>query len=124
MFLVDSHCHLDCLDYENEHRNLDDVINKAAGRDVRFMLAVATTLQGFSGLKALVSDRPEIALSCGVHPLNMEQPYEQATLLELASDPRVVALGKPDWTIFTRKKLHSSSNSSSLSGSISALAGS
>lgn len=26
MFLVDSHCHLDCLDYEKKHESVDDVM--------------------------------------------------------------------------------------------------
>ncbi len=44
MFLVDSHCHLDGLDYQTLHKNVDDVLAKAAARDVKFCLAVATTL--------------------------------------------------------------------------------
>lgn len=44
MFLVDSHCHLDGLDYESLHKDVDDVLAKAAARDVKFCLAVATTL--------------------------------------------------------------------------------
>jgi TatD DNase family protein len=43
MFLVDSHCHLDGLDYQTLHKNVDDVLAKAAARDVKFCLAVATT---------------------------------------------------------------------------------
>lgn len=46
MFLVDSHCHLDSLDYEKLHKNIDDVVEKAQQRDVQYMLAVATTLPG------------------------------------------------------------------------------
>jgi Tat protein secretion system quality control protein TatD with DNase activity len=46
MFLVDSHCHLDGLDYQSLHKNVDDVLAKAAARDVKFCLAVATTLPG------------------------------------------------------------------------------
>ena len=46
MFLVDSHCHLDSLDYEKLHKNIDDVVEKAQQRDVKYMLAVATTLPG------------------------------------------------------------------------------
>ncbi len=42
MFLVDSHCHLDGLDYESLHKDVDDVLAKAAARDVKFCLAVAT----------------------------------------------------------------------------------
>lgn len=41
MFLVDSHCHLDGLDYESLHKDVDDVLAKAAARDVKFCLAVA-----------------------------------------------------------------------------------
>jgi hypothetical protein len=32
MFLVDSHCHLDGLDYQTLHKNVDDVLAKAAAR--------------------------------------------------------------------------------------------
>jgi Tat protein secretion system quality control protein TatD with DNase activity len=39
MFLVDSHCHLDGLDYQTLHKNVDDVLAKAAARDVKFCLA-------------------------------------------------------------------------------------
>ena len=35
MFLVDSHCHLDGLDYQTLHKNVDDVLAKAAARDVK-----------------------------------------------------------------------------------------
>jgi TatD DNase family protein len=28
MFLVDSHCHLDGLDYQSLHKNVDDVLAK------------------------------------------------------------------------------------------------
>ncbi len=94
MFIVDSHCHLDGLDYEKNHRDLDDVIAKAAARDVKFMLAIATTLQGFHSLKALVGERENIALSIGVHPLNQEDPYDVEEFRRLAADPRVVALGE------------------------------
>ncbi|MDM3580342.1 metal-dependent hydrolase, partial [Proteus mirabilis] len=47
MFLVDSHCNLDSLDYEKLHKNIDDVVEKAQQRYVKYMLAVATTLPGF-----------------------------------------------------------------------------
>lgn len=94
MFIVDSHCHLDGLDYEKTHRDLDDVIAKAAARDVKFMLAIATTLPGFHTLKALVGERNNIALSCGVHPLNQDTPYDVEEFRRLAADERVVALGE------------------------------
>ncbi|QHM70636.1 metal-dependent hydrolase [Mixta intestinalis] len=94
MFLVDSHCHLDGLDYETLHKDVDDVLAKAAARDVKFMLAVATTLPGFRAMTQLLGDRPNIAWSCGVHPLNQEEEWDFAELRQLAADPRVVAMGE------------------------------
>lgn len=57
MFLVDSHCHLDGLDYQTLHKNVDDVLAKAAARDVKFCLAVATTLPGYRSMRELVGTR-------------------------------------------------------------------
>ena len=70
MFLVDSHCHLDGLDYQTLHKNVDDVLAKAAARDVKFCLAVATTLPGYRSMRELVGTRDNVVFSCGVHPLN------------------------------------------------------
>jgi len=94
MFLVDSHCHLDGLDYEKEHLNLAEVIDKAANRDVRFMLAVSTTLSAFPALQQMTAEYDNVALSCGVHPLNLDDDWDKDRLLRLASDPKVVALGE------------------------------
>ncbi len=94
MFLVDSHCHLDGLDYENLHQNVNDVLAKAAARDVKFMLAVATTLPGYKAMTQLIGNRPNVAYSCGVHPLNQNEPCDFAELRQLASDERVIAMGE------------------------------
>lgn len=94
MFLVDSHCHLDGLNYETLHKDVDDVLAKAAARDVKFMLAVATTLPGFKAMAQLLGDRPNVAWSCGVHPLNQDEEWDFAELAQLAADPRVIAMGE------------------------------
>ncbi|TKI07707.1 metal-dependent hydrolase [Martelella alba] len=94
MFLVDSHCHLDGLDYATLHRDVADVVTKARARDVRMMLAVATTLSGYRKMIALIGPRADVLVSCGVHPLNLDEPYDFGELRCLAADPRVVALGE------------------------------
>ena len=65
MFLVDSHCHLDGLDYQSLHKDVDDVLAKAAARDVKFCLAVATTLPGYRAMRDLVGVRDNVVFSCG-----------------------------------------------------------
>lgn len=94
MFLVDSHCHLDGLDYQTLHKNVDDVLAKAAARDVKFCLAVATTLPGYRSMRELVGRRDNVVFSCGVHPLNQDEPYEVETLRTLAAEEGVVAMGE------------------------------
>lgn len=94
MFIVDSHCHLDGLDYQNEHHDLADVVRKAEDNQVGFMLAVSTTLSQFPALKQLTAGFAQIALSCGVHPLNLDDDWDAKRLLQAAADPQVVALGE------------------------------
>ena len=94
MFLVDSHCHLDGLDYQSLHKNVDDVLAKAAARDVKFCLAVATTLPGYRGMRELVGERENVVFSCGVHPLNQDEAYDVEELRRLAAEEGVVAMGE------------------------------
>lgn len=103
MLFVDSHCHLDSLDYEKLHRDVDEVMCLAKARDVGFVLSIATTLPGFVSMVDLVGDRPDVAFSCGVHPLNLEQGYDYKELGRLASDKRVVALGETGLDYYYQK---------------------
>ncbi|VFS19596.1 metallodependent hydrolase [Enterobacter cancerogenus] len=48
MFLVDSHCHLDGLDYQSLHKDVDDVLAKAAARDVKILSGRRDHLTGLS----------------------------------------------------------------------------
>ena len=94
MFLVDSHCHLDGLDYQSLHKDVDDVLAKAAARDVKFCLAVATTLPGYRSMRELVGERDNVVFSCGVHPLNQDETYDVEELRRFAAEEGVVAMGE------------------------------
>ena len=94
MFLVDSHCHLDGLDYQSLHTDVNDALEKAAARDVKFFLAVATTLPGYRSLRDLVGERSDVAFSCGVHPLNQDEAYAVEDLRRMAAEEGVVAMGE------------------------------
>ncbi len=94
MFLVDSHCHLDGLDYQTLHTDVNDALSKAAACDVKFFLAVATTLPGYRGMRELVGERNDVVFSCGVHPLNQDETYDVEDLRRMAAEPGVVAMGE------------------------------
>ncbi|MDH2997764.1 metal-dependent hydrolase [Pasteurellaceae bacterium LFhippo2] len=95
LFIIDSHCHLDSLDYETRHKDVDEVIDNAKARGVQHMISICTTVGRFENMKNLTAHRPEVSLSCGVHPLNVEdEPFDYDKLMEYVQDPRVVAVGE------------------------------
>lgn len=95
MFIVDSHCHLDALDYENIHRNVADVVSKAKARGVKHLLAVGVTLARFERALPLLEPFDEISLACGVHPLDLDdEAYDAARLAQSAQHPKVIAIGE------------------------------
>lgn len=95
MFIVDSHCHLDALDYENLHRDIEDVIAKAQAREVKHILAVGVTLRRYEQIVDALKPFDSVSLSCGVHPLDLDdEPFDFERLLRLAADPKVVAIGE------------------------------
>lgn len=95
MFIVDSHCHLDSLDYENLHQNMDEVVEKAKQRDVQHLLSISTTLSGFEKLQTALAHRRDVSLSCGMHPLNVEdEDFDGQKMRQLASAEKVIAIGE------------------------------
>ncbi|MGR6981962.1 YchF/TatD family DNA exonuclease [Testudinibacter sp. P27/CKL/0425] len=95
MFIVDSHCHLDSLDYENLHRDMDEVVGKAKQREVQHLLSISTTLSGFEQLQTALAHRSDVSLSCGMHPLNVEdEPFDPQRMLQLVQAPQVIAIGE------------------------------
>jgi len=71
------------------------VIEKAKARGVGHIVSVCTTLGRFEAMKQLTAHRNDVSLSCGVHPLNVdEEPFDYDKLLAYAQDNKVVAIGE------------------------------
>jgi len=103
--LVDSHCHLDRLDYKKKHKSLDDVVNKAKAMGIDYLMSVCVTLKDYPAMAALIKGHDQIFSSCGVHPLyydekNQGQAFDEQLLLEYASDEKVVAIGETGLDFF------------------------
>ncbi|MFL7011558.1 YchF/TatD family DNA exonuclease [Enterovibrio norvegicus] len=92
--LVDSHCHLDKLDYDDLHTDVAEVIEKAKDRGVDYLLSVGVTLRSFPTMMDLIRPYPNVFASCGVHPLDIEEGFDFDQLRTLAADDRVVAIGE------------------------------
>lgn len=103
MYLIDSHCHLNLLDYKTEHKDIDDVLQKAKRNYVKYILSVSTSLSDFLKIKKNIKDYKNVFFSCGVHPLNIDRNYSLDRLYFFSSDKRVVALGETGLDYFKRK---------------------
>lgn len=102
MILIDSHCHLDSLDYSTT--DLTSVIQQAQQNSVQYCLSVATSLSGYQASKKQLSAYPNIFLSCGVHPLNLDdEPFDLALFEQLASEPEVIGLGETGLDYYYQK---------------------
>lgn len=91
--LVDSHCHLDFPELATQ---FDDVLAHMRGNQVAYALCAGVTLERFPQMLDLVRRERNLYAAVGVHP-DTEAPAEEPTLarlLELAADPKVVAIGE------------------------------
>jgi TatD DNase family protein len=91
---VDSHCHLDKLNYDDLHNGVEDVINKAKQANVTELLSVGVTLDSFPNMMEMIEPYENVYASCGVHPLDVESAFSLDTLRKYASHNKVVAIGE------------------------------
>jgi len=93
--LVDSHCHLDCIDLADFDNNFDNLIQHTQDCGVEHMLCVSINLKRYPDMLEQVRSYPNISVSAGMHP--MADEHDEFTvdhLIELATDEKVVAIGE------------------------------
>lgn len=97
-FLVDSHCHLASLTYEGKGAdNIHEVVKRASLCGVTHFLSIACTNADFKANEEIASLYDNIYLSCGIHPLNLDEDpnwSEQELISNLKSSDKVLALGE------------------------------
>lgn len=93
--LVDSHCHLDCIDLSQFDNQFDNLIQHSTDAGVEHMLCVSIDLKSYPDMLEKVRDYPNISVSAGLHPMADEaDEFSVEYLTELASDQKVVAIGE------------------------------
>ncbi len=94
MFLIDSHCHLDRLEL-NENQTLDSVLNDARGRGVGHFLNIGVERETFGDVLAIAEKYADVSCTVGVHPLyeGIHQ-HNVDWLSDAANHAKVVAIGE------------------------------
>ncbi|MFM2481135.1 TatD family hydrolase [Celerinatantimonas sp. YJH-8] len=105
--LIDSHCHLDRLNYESLHDNPQQVVELAKARGVGHMLCVSISLDEYQTMRTKLSGIQNISFSCGVHPLHAhETSIEPDRLKKLALESGVIAIGETGLDYFYSPETH------------------
>lgn len=91
--LVDSHCHLDFPDFADER---DAIVARALAAGVGHMVTISTRVRRFDEIRAIAEAYPQVYCSVGTHPHNAAEETDVTAeeLVELATHPKVVAIGE------------------------------
>jgi len=91
--LIDSHCHLDYLEAEDD---LDEIVARARAAGVAGMVTICTRVSEFDRIRAIAERYPDVYCSVGVHPHEAEKEgrIPSARLVALAAHPKVVGIGE------------------------------
>ncbi len=99
---IDSHCHLSFPELAGD---IDGVLERMRGAGVDGALNVCVTLEEFPDVARLAQAHPNLWASVGVHPDYREaREPDVATLVALARQPRVVAIGETGLDYFRLKE--------------------
>ncbi|MGE5466674.1 MAG: TatD family hydrolase [Ignavibacteria bacterium] len=90
--LVDSHCH---LDFPELAADIPAVLRRMDEAGVGWALCAGVTLERLPAVLALARDHANLFAAVGVHPDNEGgAEADEATLVGLAANPKVVAIGE------------------------------
>lgn len=102
MMLVDSHCHLDFPDFQDE---LPEIITRAGEAGIGRMVTISTRVAKFRQVLAVAEQFEPVFCSVGTHPHNAHEETDVTAeqLVELANHPKVVAIGEAGLDYFYRR---------------------
>ena len=102
--LVDSHCHINFSDFEND---LSHVLSRADSNGVEYLLCVCVDLPDAAQIICLTEQFPKIFGTVGVHPnteyLIAKEPSVD-DLQDVARHPKIVAIGETGLDYFRATK--------------------
>ncbi|MEI5638739.1 MULTISPECIES: TatD family hydrolase [unclassified Pseudoalteromonas] len=104
--IVDSHCHLDRLDFDKLGLSLEQVLANARQKQVEHFLCVSVTLEQFPDMLEKISQFDDVSASCGVHPLDQKDQLDVDKLRQLAAYDKVVAVGETGLDYYYAKDTH------------------
>ena len=102
--IVDSHCHLDFVDFDNDR---DKIISNAKKNNVNYFLTISVNLEDFEKVYKVTQNYENIWCTTGIHPNNvssninsMQLDEIQRNILTNLKNKKVVGLGETGLDFF------------------------
>lgn len=93
--LVDSHCHLDRLDFDSCGGSVDAALATARDSGVGRVLCISIDADNIPAVLAIAEAHDQVSATVGVHPLHVaENPVTAAALRHWAEQPSVIGIGE------------------------------
>jgi TatD DNase family protein len=91
--LVDSHCHLDFKDFDEDR---DAVLQRARAAGVGLMVTISTKITQAQSIIDLADAHADLACTVGIHPheAGTEPETSAAELAKIAAHPKVIGIGE------------------------------
>ncbi|CUR53212.1 TatD family hydrolase [Buchnera aphidicola] len=91
MFLIDSHCHLNLLNFKK--KTLDNILSEAYEKNIKIILTISISINNFKNL-LLSIQKKNIFFSCGLHPLCEHKKKDIYLIQEFSKMKKVIAIGE------------------------------
>ena len=93
MLLIDTHCHLDFPEYDQDR---DAVIDRAKEQGVGYIIDIGSSLEGSRRAVELAQKYASIYATVGIHPHEADSftPETEKTISNLAKEKKVVGIGE------------------------------
>ncbi len=92
--ITDSHCH---LDYPVLFDKLNDVVDRALNKDIKFLLTICTTLESFKRIKLIDNKFKNIYGTFGIHPhesKNFKNINSDLIIKHKNEDKKIIGIGE------------------------------
>ena len=93
--IIDSHCHIDCLEGAEDMSVVREYLDRAKNQGVSDFLCVSIDMEHYPAVKALSQEFENVYASVGVHPNHKDgcEPTVEELIEEAKSD-KIVAIGE------------------------------
>ena len=92
--IIDSHCH---LEYEPMGSNLNEVIDRAFKKDVKYLLSISTTNESYTRILEIVDRYKNVYGTYGIHPhetKNYKNLNEEEILKKINLNKKIIGIGE------------------------------